>query len=82
MSLFLSVFIIMLIVIIIMSVGYIFQKKTIQGSCGGISSLGLDKVCDCDEPCERRKKHLAKTRLQEPLIAHFILSDKNSHNDS
>ncbi|EMH99384.1 hypothetical protein KPRYC492_20550 [Klebsiella pneumoniae RYC492] len=30
------------------------------GSCGGISALGLEKVCDCPEPCDARKKRLAR----------------------
>ena len=27
---------------------------------GGISSLGLEKVCDCPEPCDARKKRMAR----------------------
>ncbi len=61
----------MLIVVAIMSVGYIFQKKRIKGSCGGISDLGLEKVCDCDEPCDKRKemiKRLDEQKREEELI--------------
>ena len=61
----------MLIIVTIMSVGYIFQKKKIKGSCGGISDLGLEKVCDCDEPCDKRKemiKRLEEQKHQEDLI--------------
>lgn len=43
-----------------MSLGYPVKRKSIQGSCGGISSLGLEKVCDCPEPCDARKKRLAR----------------------
>jgi hypothetical protein len=43
-----------------MSLGYLIKRKSIQGSCGGISSLGLEKVCDCPEPCDARKKRLAR----------------------
>lgn len=42
---------IFIIVILGMAVGYIFSKRTIKGSCGGISSLGMKKMCDCDTPC-------------------------------
>ncbi len=49
-----------LVVVLMMSVGYIFQKKTIGGSCGGISALGMDKACDCDDPCDDRKEKMAK----------------------
>ncbi|PHS14995.1 MAG: Na(+)-translocating NADH-quinone reductase subunit E [Kangiella sp.] len=61
----------MLIIVTIMSVGYIFQKKKIKGSCGGISDLGLEKVCDCDEPCDKRKemiKRLEEQKHEEDLI--------------
>lgn len=48
-----------------MAVGYIFQRKKIKGSCGGISDLGLDKACDCEEPCDKRKELLKKMNLQQ-----------------
>lgn len=54
-----------------MAIGYVFQKKEIKGSCGGISDLGLEKVCDCDEPCDKRKeliKRLEEQRREEELI--------------
>jgi hypothetical protein len=59
-QIFLVSFAIMLIVIVIMAVGYIFQQKTITGSCGGLSTLGIKKVCDCDEPCEKRKEKMRR----------------------
>ena len=59
MGLFLITFGIFLLVIAGMAIGYIFKKKTIAGSCGGISSLGLKKVCDCEEPCGNLKAKLA-----------------------
>ena len=54
-----------LLVIVGMAVGYIFQKKTISGSCGGLSSVGVDKVCDCPEPCENKKKKMAQEGAKE-----------------
>lgn len=64
MELFLITFVLMLVVIMIMAVGYIFQRKKIKGSCGGISDLGLEKVCDCDEPCDKRKELMRKLEEQ------------------
>jgi hypothetical protein len=43
-----------------MSLGYLVKRKSLQGSCGGISSLGIEKVCDCPEPCDARKKRMAR----------------------
>lgn len=53
---FVATFVVFLVVIIAMAIGYIFNKKTIGGSCGGLASVGIDKECDCPEPCENRKK--------------------------
>ena len=51
---------IFILVILGMAVGYIFSKRTIKGSCGGISSLGMTKMCDCDTPCDTLQKELDK----------------------
>ncbi|CAB0149504.1 hypothetical protein PSI9734_00069 [Pseudidiomarina piscicola] len=60
MGLFLLVFAIFLVVVLAMSVGFIVQQKSISGSCGGISALGMDKACDCDEPCDDKKARMEK----------------------
>jgi hypothetical protein len=60
MGLFLAVFAIFLLVVLAMSIGFIVQRKSISGSCGGISSLGMEKACDCDEPCDDKKQRMAK----------------------
>nr|WP_050547937.1 (Na+)-NQR maturation NqrM [Pseudoalteromonas sp. BSi20480] len=43
-----------------MAVGMIVQRKSMASSCGGLGSVGIDKACDCDDPCDKRKKRLAK----------------------
>jgi uncharacterized protein len=71
MEVFIIAFILMLVIVAIMAIGYVFQKKEIKGSCGGISDLGLEKVCDCDEPCDKRKeliKRLEEQKREEELI--------------
>ena len=60
MTQFLLVFIIFLAIVLIMAVGFIFQKKSISGSCGGITALGVEKACNCENPCENKKKRMAK----------------------
>lgn len=52
-------FILMLVVVIGMAIGFLVQRKAITGSCGGIGALGMDKACDCDDPCDDRKARLA-----------------------
>ncbi|MCU6663000.1 (Na+)-NQR maturation NqrM [Silvania hatchlandensis] len=57
---FLLTFAVFVLVIFAMSLGWLIKRKSIQGSCGGIASLGLEKVCDCPEPCDARKKRMAR----------------------
>jgi hypothetical protein len=56
MTIFLITFVFFLVVGLAMAVGYIFQNKTLAGSCGGLASVGIDKSCNCDNPCEKRQE--------------------------
>jgi hypothetical protein len=67
-STFILAFIFFLVVVIAMSVGYIFQKKSIAGSCGGLGALGIDKACDCPEPCDRKKMRLEKENARQEKL--------------
>ena len=58
MQIFLITFGVFLAVVVAMAIGYIFQKKTISGSCGGLGTIGIEKECDCPEPCDNRKKKI------------------------
>ena len=57
-STFLLAFALFIAVIIIMAVGFIFQQKRISGSCGGLDALGIEKACDCDKPCAKKRARL------------------------
>ncbi|MFT5879272.1 MAG: hypothetical protein ACI86X_000362 [Moritella sp.] len=65
MAYFAVTFVIFALVIAGMAIGYIVQKKTISGSCGGISNLGMEKACDCPEPCDDRKAKMAKEEAKQ-----------------
>ena len=41
-TVFIATFVIFALVILGMSLGYLVKRKSIQGSCGGISALGLE----------------------------------------
>lgn len=56
MTLFLVTLGFFLLIFAAMGVGYIFQQKTLAGSCGGLGTIGIDKACNCDNPCEKRKE--------------------------
>jgi len=67
MEIFIITFFIMVLVIAMMAIGYIFHRKKIKGSCGGLTELGLEKLCDCEEPCDKRKEFLAKLADQQKI---------------
>ncbi|NOH81152.1 (Na+)-NQR maturation NqrM [Vibrio sp. RE86] len=69
MSTFLITFGVFLAVIAAMSIGYIIQKKVVKGSCGGLGAVGIDKVCNCPEPCDARKKREAREALRAEKLA-------------
>lgn len=41
-TVFVATFVIFALVILGMSLGYLIKRKSLRGSCGGISSLGLE----------------------------------------
>ncbi|HCE8950112.1 TPA: (Na+)-NQR maturation NqrM [Morganella morganii] len=65
---FIATFILFLVAFLGMSLGYIIKRKSIQGSCGGLSSIGVEKVCDCPEPCDARKKRMAREAVREEKL--------------
>lgn len=68
MTYFIATFIVFLLVIVAMSVGYIFQKKSVSGSCGGLGSIGIEKECDCPDPCDNRKRKMAKEEARRKML--------------
>jgi hypothetical protein len=74
---FIATFVFFLLFMVAMAIGYFFNKKSITGSCGGLASLGIDKECDCPEPCDSRIKknkemaeetRLAKLKKQQRIV--------------
>lgn len=71
MNTFLITFAAFVVVIAAMAVGYIFQKKVVRGSCGGLGAVGIEKVCNCPEPCDARKKREAKAKARAEKLAEW-----------
>lgn len=71
MKLFIITFGIFLLVILGMAIGYIVKKKSIKGSCGGITALGMKKMCDCEEPCDNLKDKVAKGEVDPSELDRF-----------
>ncbi|WP_448211454.1 (Na+)-NQR maturation NqrM [Colwellia sp. MEBiC06753] len=68
MALFLVTLGFFLLIVLGMAVGYIFQQKSLAGSCGGLGSLGIEKACNCEKPCEKRQERERKQALEQQKI--------------
>ena len=58
MKLFLLTLGIFLLIILAMALSYIVKRQALKGSCGGLSSLGIAKACDCEKPCDTLQSKL------------------------
>ncbi len=65
MQTFIAAFILLLLVVLAMAIGYILKRRTLSGSCGGMANLGIEKVCDCDTPCARRRAEMERRQRPE-----------------
>jgi hypothetical protein len=68
MSTFILAFGFFLAMVLAMAVGYLVQKKSISGSCGGLGALGIEKACDCPEPCDRKKMRMEKEDARQKKL--------------
>ncbi|WP_296049374.1 (Na+)-NQR maturation NqrM [uncultured Alteromonas sp.] len=68
MSTFILAFAFFLVMVSAMAIGYILQKKSISGSCGGLGALGIEKACDCPEPCDRKKARMEKEAARQEKL--------------
>lgn len=53
------------ILILLMMIGQLLTKRQIQGSCGGLSQAGIERVCDCEETCAEHRLY----QISEPSSA-------------
>lgn len=68
MSTFILAFVFFLVMVAAMAVGYLVQRKSISGSCGGLGALGIAKACDCPEPCDRKKARMEREALRDKKL--------------
>jgi hypothetical protein len=69
MSTFIAAFAVLMVFFLLMSIGYIVKKKAVAGSCGGLGAIGIEKACDCDDPCDRRKAKMAEEEARKEKLA-------------
>lgn len=67
---YLITFLAFIIFIILMTVGVIAKRKPLQGSCGGLSNVGVDKVCNCETTCDEHQQRLYQ--IEEPNTKHRL----------
>ena len=52
-TVFIVVFVVMLVTVAIMAVGVMFGREPIKGSCGGLNNVGVERACGCTEVREQ-----------------------------
>ena len=64
MTMILTAFVAMLVIVAAMAIGVLMGRKPISGSCGGMSAIGMDTACDIcggdKKKCEKESKEAAK----------------------
>ncbi|MCL1050989.1 (Na+)-NQR maturation NqrM [Shewanella abyssi] len=73
MSTFIAAFVALLVFFFLMSIGYLVKRQVVAGSCGGLGALGIEKACDCDDPCDKRKARMAEQERREKLEQNRII---------
>lgn len=81
MELFFVVFMVMLVLVIVMSVGVLMGKKPISGSCGGMSALGMEVACDVCKgdktKCENEDEYEPNDNKEATSLAYNAMSNKH-----
>ncbi len=67
MGTFIVVFLMFVAMIALMAVGVMMKRKPIAGSCGGLGSVGIEKACDCDKPCDKRVAKIQAQQTEQPI---------------
>jgi hypothetical protein len=56
-------FVIFALVMAMMAIGVLFNRKPISGSCGGVNAIAGEKsACVCASPCEKKRKSMQHTQ--------------------
>ncbi|NWN91640.1 (Na+)-NQR maturation NqrM [Marinobacter adhaerens] len=82
MGTFLLVFMIVVLLVTAMSVGVIFGRKPISGTCGGIGALGLSASCDIcggnTQKCEEENQRVASEAAAPESLAYDAASTERT----
>lgn len=76
MTVFILTFVMFLLIVLAMSIGWIVARKRVQGSCGGLAAVGVERECDCEEVCDEHGGKLYQ--INEPDQATSPLDNSQS----
>ena len=57
-------FMVFLVVVILMAIGVMLKRQAIQGSCGGLANIEIERECNCVDTCDDHSRMLYQ--IQEP----------------
>lgn len=70
-TVFILSFTVVALILLAMSVGVLFGREPIKGSCGGMGALGIDTACDIcggdTQKCEDSRVPLLTQNTDKPL---------------
>ena len=72
-TVFAATFVLFLLIVGGMSLGYVFKRKSLQGSCGGITALGWRKSATARNLRCAQKREAKAAQRREQLDKHRIL---------
>ncbi len=68
-SIFLYTFLFLILFFLFAGIGYIIQHKIIHGSCGGLANVGVEKACECESPCFKRRVYNKIKGIKSPTTS-------------
>lgn len=68
-EMFIIVFCFMLVTVVLMSVGVLFGRAPIKGSCGGLNNVGVERACGCTEVCEADQRSLTTEKTEHSDVS-------------
>lgn len=73
MTSFMFTFVFFIVVIALMALGVMMKRKAIQGSCGGLASVDVERVCHCETACDVHQKNKRLYQITEPAEDEFTI---------
>ncbi|MDE1238973.1 (Na+)-NQR maturation NqrM [Vibrio aestuarianus] len=61
---YLLAFVLFVGLIVLMALGVLFRRKSLQGSCGGLANIDIERECNCVDVCDEYQKVLYQ--IEEP----------------